>query len=73
MARQKRNYENGYLNKIAHHMACDNHESVKHFTERQIAGYGHLTAENMSWLTRHVASIKRIWAAEARELEANIG
>ena len=73
MARQTRNYENGYLNKIAYHMACDNHESVEHFTERQIARYGHLTSENMAWLTREVASIKRIWAAEAREFEAHIG
>ena len=73
MARQKRNYENGYLNKISYHMAGGNHGAVEHFTERQIARYGHLTAENMAWLTREVASIKRIWAAEAREFNAHIG
>ena len=53
---------NGYLPKIAYHMADNNHEAVAHFTDRQIARYGNLSAEDMLWITCEVANIRRIWA-----------
>ena len=65
-------HPNGYIPKIAYHMADNNHEAVAHFTERQIARYGHLSSEDMMWITREVASIKRIWAAEEREFNSHL-
>ena len=53
-------------------MADNNHDAVAHFTERQIARYGNLSAEDMMWITREVASIKRIWAAEEREFNSHL-
>jgi capsular polysaccharide biosynthesis protein len=65
-------HPNGYLPKIAYHMADNNHDAVAHFTERQIARYGNLSAEDMMWITRKVASIKRIWAAEEQEFNSHL-
>ena len=65
-------HPNGYLPKTAYHMADNNHDAVAHFTERQIARYGNLSAEDMMWITREVASIKRIWAAEEREFNSHL-
>jgi hypothetical protein len=66
-------YQNGYLPKIAYHMANDNHDAVAHFTERQIVAYGPIEAEDMVWIMREVNKIQRIWAAEAREFNMHIG
>lgn len=66
-------YENGYLPRIAYHMAANNPESVAHFTERQEARYGRLTAEDMVFITHEVAKLQRIWANEMREFNSHLG
>ena len=72
-AGRKNPFKNGYLGKIAYHMADNNHESVAHFTERQIVAYGPIGAEDMVWIMREVNKIKRIWAAEEREFNSHLG
>ena len=66
-------HPNGYLPKIAYHMAANNAESVEHFTDRQIARYGNITSEQMQWICAEIAKIKRIWAAEEREFNSHLG
>ena len=73
MARQKRNYEMGYLPKIAYHMASNNHEAVYHFTERQIVRYGDIKCEDMVFISKEVARIQRMWKQEEREMRLHVG
>ena len=70
MTNQK--HPNGYLPKIAYHMASDNHEAVAHFFERQVAAYGPITAENMVWIMRERDKVIRVWAAEEREFNNSL-
>jgi len=70
MTNQK--HPNGYLPKIAYHMASDNHEAVAHFFNRQAIAYGPITPENMEFITKEVNKIKRIWAAEEREFNSHL-
>lgn len=72
-AGRKNTYPNGYLPKIAYHMADNNHEAVAHFTERQLAAYGPLNAEDMQFITREIAKIQRIWANEMKEFNSHLG
>jgi len=65
-------HENGYLPKIAYHMATNNHASVDHFTERQIARYGELTCEDMVFISRTVHSFQRQWAQEEKEFNSHL-
>jgi len=73
MARQTRNYEMGYLPKIAYHMAGNCPASVEHFTDRQIQRYGNITSEQMEWICREVAHIHRMWKIEERESKLHAG
>jgi len=73
MMKTRRNYENGYLNKIAYHLAAENHANVDYFTERQIARYGDLSCDDMVFISKEVASIKRQFAIEDQEFLAHIG
>lgn len=66
-------YENGYLPKIAYHMAVGNHESVNYFTERQIARYGELTAQDMVFVSERATAIKREMEMESAEFNAHLG
>jgi hypothetical protein len=70
MTNQK--YPNGYLPKIAYHMAADNPEKVSYFFNRQAEAYGPITPENMEFITKEVNKIKRIWAAEEREFNSHL-
>jgi hypothetical protein len=70
MTNQK--HPNGYLPKIAYHIASDNYEAVAHFFERQVEAYGPITAENMEFIGKEVNKIKRIWAAEEREFNSHL-
>ena len=65
-------HPNGYLPKIAYHMAEDNHEAVAHFFERQVVAYGPITAEDMVWIMRERKKIERVWAAEEREFNNSL-
>lgn len=65
-------HPNGYLPKIAYHMADNNAQAVEHFTDRQIARYGNISSEDMMWISQEVAKIKRIWAIEEREFNSHL-
>jgi len=52
MARQKRNYEMGYLPKIAYHMWMGNTDKVMYFVNRQIAKYGPMKVDDWATATR---------------------
>ena len=65
-------HPNGYLPKIAYHMASDNHEAVAHFFERQVVAYGPITAEDMIWIMRERDNVVRVWAAEEREFNNHL-
>ena len=66
-------YENGYLPKIAYHMAIGNHASIIYFTERQIARYGELSCEDMVFISMKVNAIKREMEMETAEFNAHLG
>jgi hypothetical protein len=70
MTNQK--HPNGYLPKIAYHMASDNHEAVAYFFERQVVAYGPITAEDMVWIMRERDKVVRVWAAEEREFNNSL-
>ncbi len=40
-------HPNGYLPKIAYHMAQGNAEKVQYFADRQVQQYGPITSENL--------------------------
>jgi len=44
--RNRRNYADGYLPKIAYHLFKLNEEKVQHFTKRQVDTYGELTKKD---------------------------
>ena len=68
----RKNYQHGYLLKISYHMADANHEAVAHFTDRQIAAYGPITAEDMEFITREVSKTQRAWAHEIKEFRSSL-
>ena len=68
----RKNYQHGYLHKISYHMADANHEAVAHFTDRQIAAYGPITAEDMEFITREVSKTQRAWAHEIKEFRSSL-
>ncbi len=45
--KNRRNYVDGYLPKIAYHLSESNLEQVEHFTKRHETTYGKLTSEDM--------------------------
>lgn len=49
-----RKHPNGYLPKIAYHMAQGNHAKVQYFADRQIETYGPLTSENMALIHKYL-------------------
>jgi len=44
--RNRRNYADGYLPKIAYHLFKLNEEKVQYFTKRQVDTYGELTKKD---------------------------
>ena len=65
-------YPNGYLPKIAFHMADNNPDGVEHFTERHEARFGYITPADLKWICREVNSIKRQWASEMNEFNNHL-
>ena len=70
MTNQK--HPNGYLPKIAYHMASNNAEAVSHFFERQAATYGPITPEDMVFITNESAKIQRMWKQEESEFNSHL-
>ena len=70
MTNQK--HQNGYLPKIAYHLASNNQESADYFFERQVATYGPITSENMSFITQEMNKIQRNWAIEEQEFNSHL-
>lgn len=63
----------GYLPKIAYHMAGNCPASVEHFTDRHLARYGNISSEDMMWICQEVARIHRMWKIEEREFNSHLG
>lgn len=47
-------YPDGYLPKIAYHMAQGNAEKVQYFADRQVQQYGPITSENLDVILQHL-------------------
>jgi len=65
-------HPNGYLPKIAYHIASDNQESIAHFFECQVKTYGPITAEDMSFIANESARIQRMWRQEESEFNSHL-
>ena len=65
-------YPNGYLPKIAFHMADNNPEAVEHFTERHEARFGYISPEDLKWVCKRAAAIKREWEQEMKEFNSHL-
>ncbi len=66
-------HENGYLPKIAYHLAAGNKDKFLHFSERQVSVYGPMTPIQMIWINERVDSIKKEWAVEMKEMNDHLG
>ena len=69
----KNPYKNGFLPKIAYHLASNNPEKVSYFFNRQAQVYGPITPENMEFITKEVSKIQRAWANEINEFRSHLG
>jgi len=69
----KNSYKNGFLPKIAYHIASNNPEKVSYFFNRQAEVYGPITGENMEFITKEVNNIQRIWDMEMKEFNSHLG
>ena len=72
-AGRKDPYKNGFLPKIAYHMAANNPEKVSYFFERQAQVYGPITPEDMAFVTKEMNKTLRIWAMEMKEFNSHLG
>jgi hypothetical protein len=63
----------GYLNKIAYHLACGNDEKVEYFFNRQVQVYGPITSFQMKHITETRDDIVKEWEMEMNEFNAHIG
>ena len=69
----KNPYKNGFLPKIAYHMAANNHEKVAYFFNRQAQVYGPITGEDMAFIAKESNKIHRAWANEISEFKSHLG
>ena len=69
----KNSYKNGYLPKIAYHIAANNAEKVSYFMNRQVEVYGPITPEDMAFVTKESNKIQRVWALEMQEFKSHLG
>ena len=69
----KKTYENGYLPKIAYHLAAGNKDKFLYFSEQQTNTYGTITPEQMLWINSKVDAIKKKWAVEMKEMNDHLG
>lgn len=69
----KKTYENGYLPKIAYHLAAGNDDKATYFFKKQVNVYGVMTAEQGIWLNNKVNAIKKEWAVEMKEMNDHLG
>lgn len=67
-----KNYENGYLPKIAFHSANNDLETVRLLVDKHIEKYGKLSTEDMMYIFDESASIKRSWAQETDEFNNSL-
>lgn len=69
----KNPYINGFLPKIAYHMAANNPDKVYYFFNRQAQVYGPITSEDMSFIKKESEKIQRAWAHEISEFRSHLG
>ena len=61
-----------YLKQIALDIAAENTELADKLLNKQIQEFGQLTASDVIFITKEVASIKRIWAMEEAEFRSHL-
>ena len=66
-------HKNGYLPKIAYHLAAGNEDKFLYFSEKQVEVYGKITPKQMLWVHRKMNSIKKEWAIEMKEMNDHLG
>lgn len=69
----KKTYENGYLPKIAYHLAAGNKDKFLYFSEKQVEVYGPMTPKQMLWINDKFEAIKKEWAVEMKEMNDHLG
>lgn len=69
----KKTYENGYLPKIAYHLAAGNEDKFLYFSEKQVEVYGKITPKQMLWINDKFEAIKKQWAVEEKEMNDHLG
>jgi hypothetical protein len=69
----KKTYENGYLPKIAYHLAAGNGDKFLYFSDKQANTYGKITPKQMLWINDRKESILKEWAVEMKEMNDHLG
>jgi hypothetical protein len=62
------NYENGYLPKIAYHIACRNYDKVEYFANRQREIDGEILPQHLVTIMEEVRKIESKWENEGSEV-----
>lgn len=66
-------YENGYLPKVAFHLAAENAQKANYFLQRQNDVYGEVTVEQLLWCHREALKLQKLWRDELAEFNAHLG
>lgn len=66
-------YPQGYLPKIAYHLAMGNTQKAEYFVERQKETYGPLEPGQLIEVMDQVRGIERQWAEEQKEFNSHLG
>ena len=61
-----------YLKQIALDIAAENINVADELLNKQIQEFGQLTAKDVIFITKEVASIKKIWAMEEEEFRSHL-
>ena len=66
-------YPQGYLGKIAYHIACRNYDKVEYFALRQRETYGEILPQDLVTIMTEVRKIEQVWENEEREFVGHLG
>lgn len=66
-------YPQGYLPKIAYHIACRNYDKVEYFHKRQQETYGPIQPQELVEIMNQVRKIEQTWQNEQQEFNSHLG
>ena len=66
-------YPQGYLPKIAYHIACRNYDKVEDFHIRQQEAYGPIQPQELVEIMNQVRKIEQTWQNEQQEFNSHLG